>query len=606
VPRLPAPAPVGSPLLAALLVALGAAGGCTYTKKTVIYDTGAADGQDADGDGVTTPDDCDDGDPSVYPGAPELCDGKNNDCDAGVDEDPIDGRLFHVDNDDDGYGDPDIEVMGCARSPGFVEDGTDCDDSTDLVHPGMDEICNDGLDNDCDGAQGDCALSGNVSLEDAALTVLGGAGGDRAGSAAALVGDMDGDGVGELAVGAPYADPRGADSGAVYLLRGDLTGVVSLADAPHFARISGGATGHHAGDALSPAGDVNGDGYADLLIGATSATGGGLDSGEAFLFYGPVSGDRVMADADLQMIGELSYDLAGGRVGPAGDVDGDGDPDLLVGAEGYGDGGYQSQGAVYIVRGGLGGDVDLRDAMGRVEGPGRLDRLGSGLAGAGDLNGDGFADLVLGARSWSASDNRGAAFVIEGPIDGRMTAVDGRGALEGVVEGDAAGTAVAAADLDGDGYAELLIGAPGVSEGAGAVYVILGPGPDGARSLADAEGRVDGAGPGSGLGTQLTAEGDLDGDGRFDFIAGAPGDDRAATDAGAAFVFGGALAGAVPATDARLRLYGAVAGAGAGSAVSAGRDANGDASADVLIGAGAYGDSAVMRGAVSLVHGIGL
>jgi len=258
------------------------------------------------------------------------------------------------------------------------------------------------------------------------------------------------------------------------------------------------------------------------------------------------------------------------------------------------------------VRGGLGGDLDLRDAMARVEGPGRLDRLGSGLAGAGDVNGDGFADLLLGARSWSASDGRGAAFVVLGPLEGRMTADDGRGVLEGVLEGDAAGSAVAAADLDGDGYAELLIGAPGVAEGAGAVYVVVGPGPEGPRSLADAEGRVDGSGAGDGLGAQLTAEGDLDGDGLVDFIAGAAGDDRAATDAGAAFVFGGPITGAGSALDAPLRLYGAVAGAGAGTAVSAGRDANGDASADVLIGAATYGDSTLMRGAVFLVHGIGL
>ena len=112
------------------------------------------DAEDADGDGVAAADDCDDADPDVFPGADEVCDGIDNDCDGLVDteDDSLVGPLttFHADADGDGFGDAEDTIEACAAPTGFVEDGTDCDDGYASVNPAADEVCDD-LDNDCDG-----------------------------------------------------------------------------------------------------------------------------------------------------------------------------------------------------------------------------------------------------------------------------------------------------------------------------------------------------------------------------------------------------------------------------------------------------------------------
>lgn len=103
---------------------------------------------DADADGVPVPDDCDDADPTVYPGAVEVLDGVDNNCDGTVDEG---FSLFYADFDGDGYGDPNNFIVDVAAPAGYVSDGTDCDDANPTVNPGAPEVVGDFLDNDCDG-----------------------------------------------------------------------------------------------------------------------------------------------------------------------------------------------------------------------------------------------------------------------------------------------------------------------------------------------------------------------------------------------------------------------------------------------------------------------
>jgi hypothetical protein len=102
-----------------------------------------------DGDGYAARDDCDDHDVDAYPGAFEVCDGVDNDCDGDSDEGVT--TTWYRDADGDNYGDPDTTEQACASSDGWVQNGEDCDDGDPGVAPGVNEVCDDGVDNDCDG-----------------------------------------------------------------------------------------------------------------------------------------------------------------------------------------------------------------------------------------------------------------------------------------------------------------------------------------------------------------------------------------------------------------------------------------------------------------------
>ena len=106
-----------------LFLLVAALSGCVETKRyELVLDTGTGSAVDEDGDGFSPADgDCDDDDAGVHPGAEEVCDGKNNDCDAGIDEDAVDGRTLYMDGDGDGFGDPAVAIQACGSPPGFLE-----------------------------------------------------------------------------------------------------------------------------------------------------------------------------------------------------------------------------------------------------------------------------------------------------------------------------------------------------------------------------------------------------------------------------------------------------------------------------------------------------
>ncbi len=132
---------------------------------------------DGDGDGYAASEgDCDDADPSVNPDASETCNGQDDDCDGSVDEDVL--TTYHLDYDGDGYGDAALSTQACDPPPYYTTNGEDCDDTDPEVNPGAPEICNDGLDNDCDGDG--CLLSQTVDLSAADAKLVGEQVGDHA------------------------------------------------------------------------------------------------------------------------------------------------------------------------------------------------------------------------------------------------------------------------------------------------------------------------------------------------------------------------------------------------------------------------------------------
>lgn len=219
----------------------------------------------------------------------------------------------------DGEGSEDLDGDGARACE-------DCDAADPQRYPGAAETCGDGAVQDCDSsaeaAYARCGPTGDVSLSDADA-VLGGAAGDQAGDSVAGARDLDGDGYGELMVGATQSDACGRTCGAVYVVHGPVTGDGSLKDAA--ARLIGVADQELTGSAVAGAGDTDGDGSADLLASAMGADVGVNDNGSVYLVRGPVSGDLSMADADARLLGEDFEDLAGVSVAGGG-------PGLPVGA----------------------------------------------------------------------------------------------------------------------------------------------------------------------------------------------------------------------------------------------------------------------------------
>jgi hypothetical protein len=394
--------------------------------------------------------------------------------------------------------------------------------------------------------------------------------GEQFGIAVAMGGDWNGDGYADAAVGSSTSDEGGANAGKVSIFLGRPV-ALSTPDAEVL-----GPEGSFFGAAVAWAGDVDDDGYDDLLVGAYRDTQAGANAGKAFLFLG---GEPPDTEPDLVLVGPGTGAYFGRAVAGAGDLNGDGFADLAVGAP------RTANGDVHIF---LGGDPPDGDADLILTGEAADDRFGSSVAGAGNADGVPGDDILVGAaRAGTGRVWQGAAYLFSG---GDGMDADPDWIVRGEGSGDQLGTSVAAAgDVNGDGDPDILVGAPywnstGALD-AGSAYLYLG----GALLDTTPDFSIEGTIQEENVGRSVAGCGDVTGSGYGHILAGAPGGGDWLSRPGRAFLSPG---GDPPNAGDTIELVGEADGDQFGHSVSGGPAAPsfaGDPRPEVVIGAWAHG-----------------
>ncbi len=385
---------------------------------------------------------------------------------------------------------------------------------------------------------------------------------ERVGMSLDSLGDLDGDGYGDVIVGGSY---DGGSDGTAYVMYGPMSGYVDLSGADAILEGTG-----RSSQFISNAGDTDGDGVNDVLISCYS--GGGI----SYLMSGPFSGTTDITSSYSAMLEGPSPYWTTSSSGP-GDLDGDGYDDMLF-----------SGWNAYLVMGPASGTYALSSDADATFYSDTSEYL-SATSSVGDIDGDGFNDILVGGVTASATES--AAYLVLDPgsytgsvvISSVATAsyiADGNDSVPG-------GSLSGGGDVDGDGYPDWLIGAVGDSDAgtdAGAAYLVLGSGsPSGAIDLDSADAKLIGEGEDFEAGVSVSLDGDTNGDGLADILVGSSED--ASTRPGRAYLFVDAPSGAVNLATADMIMSGELTGDCAGEMVKIIQDTDGDGLDDILVGA---------------------
>jgi hypothetical protein len=238
------------------------------------------------------------------------------------------------------------------------------------------------------------------------------------------------------------------------------------------------------GTSVAGAGDVDGDGYADVIVGAPGYDAGETNEGAAFVFLGSASGvaDGNPTTAAAMLQSNQADAALGTSVAGAGDVDGDGYADVIVGAPGY-DAGESNEGAAFVFLGSASGvaDGNPATAAAKLQSNQEDAGLGQSVAGAGDIDADGYADVIVGAPGYDAGESEeGAAFVFLGSASGVANGSPSTAATQlqsNQVDAGLGESVAGAGDVDGDTFSDVIVGAPGYDAGEseeGAAFIFLG------------------------------------------------------------------------------------------------------------------------------------
>ncbi|MBC8172588.1 MAG: FG-GAP repeat protein [Chitinophagales bacterium] len=530
--------------------------------------------------------------------------------------------FYYADADNDGYGNPKDLIVTCLPVVGYITDNSDCNDFnalknpttiwyldsdadhyyagntiTQCASPGPEYFfsnildsgdCNntnavifpmaeellDGWDNNCNGTIDEnfiWTFSG-ILESNQAFSFFGGS--------VSGAGDVNGDGYADVIVGAEDFDNGQTTEGRAYIYHGTASGIT----ATPAVTIEVNKSDARFGCSVSGAGDVNGDGYADVIVGAYNFTNDELDEGRAYIYHGSATGINTIPATILE--NEEAFSYFAYSVDCAGDVNNDGYDDVIIGA--YQDGDL-SEGKAYIYHGSESGINAV--AITTLESNIANALFGRSVSGAGDVNKDNYDDVIVGAHK--SNFEKGKAYIYHGSSLGINT--DPAAIMEGDDPGANLGNSVSeAGDVNGDGYDDVIVGAENYDNGQaseGRAYIYQGSTTGiNTISVSIMESNQEYAH----LGRSVSDAGDLNGDGYDDVIVGAHRYTNDNDIEGKVFIYYGSVTGCD--TLSATTLESNQASAYFGDAVSGAGDINGDGHDDAIVGAGFYDNSETNEG----------